>query len=211
VLTLRDKVLPSSMQAIKFSCEHILVTPLENDVHVLSIALSFTDNRWSILINEAMTTSKDGTAHTEIGQHNTISGAMEDLPEAKRTSLEKELQEGMAAARRRKLAYFQKTRTGVIKKTAPTVTTTATMASASTVTPNMTHKEIVKFMDVAVASKYGNDLSSFTRVITDDACSTLESFKTDLQNTYTGMRHRVNNRILHASHLTWLHRVTWGF
>jgi hypothetical protein len=65
-----------------------------------------------------MTTSKDGPACTEIGHHNMISVAMEDLPEAERTTLEKELQEDMAAARRRKLACFQKTHTGVIKKTA---------------------------------------------------------------------------------------------
>jgi hypothetical protein len=130
-----------------------------------------------------MTTSKDGPAHTETRQHNTIGVAMEDLPNAERAALEKELQEEMAAARRRKLACFQKTLTGVIKKTAPTVTTIATMATSSTVTPNTTPKELVKFMDAAVASKYGNDLSNFTHVITDDVRSMLESFKTDLQNT----------------------------
>jgi hypothetical protein len=95
-------------------------------------------------------------------------------------ALEKELQEEMTAARRRKLACFQKTRTGVIKKTAPTVMTTTTMATTSTITPNMTPKEIVKFLNVAVANKYGNDLSNFTRVITDVVCITLESFKTNL-------------------------------
>jgi hypothetical protein len=67
--------------------------------------------------------------------------------------------------------------------TTPTVTTTATMATTSMVTPNMTPKELVKFLDIAVASKYGNDLSNLTCVITDDVHSTLESFKTDLQNT----------------------------
>jgi uncharacterized protein (UPF0147 family) len=46
-------------------------------------------------------------------------------------------------------------------------------------TPNMIPEELVKFMDIAVASKYSNDLSNFTR----DVCSLLESFKTDLQNT----------------------------
>jgi hypothetical protein len=126
-----------------------------------------------------MTTSKDGPARMEIGQHNTISVVMEDLPEAERATLEKELQE-MAIARNRKLACFQKTRIRVIKKTAPTITTTVTTTTTSTVTPNMTPKELVKFMDVAVASKYGNDLSNFTRVITDVVRSTLESFKTDL-------------------------------
>jgi hypothetical protein len=130
-----------------------------------------------------MMTSKDGPAHTEIDQHNTISMAMEDLPEAESVALKKELQEEMATARSRKLVCFQKTCITVIKKTAPTVTTTATMATTSTVTPNITPKELVKFMDVAVASKYGNDLSNFTRVITDDMHSTLENFKTDLQNT----------------------------
>jgi hypothetical protein len=44
----------------------------------------------------------------------------------------------------------------------------------------MTPEEIVKFLNVAVANKYGNDLSNFTRVITDVVCSTLESFKTNL-------------------------------
>jgi hypothetical protein len=47
-----------------------------------------------------MTTSKDGIAHTEIGQHNTMSMALEDLLEAEREALEKELQEEIAAARR---------------------------------------------------------------------------------------------------------------
>jgi hypothetical protein len=89
----------------------------------------------------------------------------------------------MGAARRRKLMRLKKTCTEVIKKTALTVTTTATTSTASTVTPNMTPKEIVKFMDVVVASKYGNDLSNFTCVIADDMRSMLESFKTDLQNT----------------------------
>jgi hypothetical protein len=130
-----------------------------------------------------MMTSKDGTAHMEIGQHNTISMALGDLPEAERMALEKELQEEMAAARRRKLMCFQKTHTRVIKKSAPIITTTTTTATASTVTPNMTPEELVKFMDIAVASKYVNDVSNLTRVITDDVRSTLDSFETDRQNT----------------------------
>jgi hypothetical protein len=68
----------------------------------------------------------------------------------------------------------------VIKKTTPTITTTVTMATSSMVTPNMTPEELVKFMDVVVASKYGNNLSNFTCVITNDVRSMLESFKTNL-------------------------------
>jgi hypothetical protein len=59
--------------------------------------------------------------------------------------------------------------------------TTAT--ATSTVTPNLTPEELVKFMDVAVASKYGSDLTNFTRTITEEVHSTLDTFKTDLQNT----------------------------
>jgi hypothetical protein len=70
----------------------------------------------------------------------------------------------------------------VIKKTAPTITITATTVAASMVTPNLTPEELVKFMNVLVASKYSNNLSNLMCVITNDVHSTLESFKTDLQN-----------------------------
>jgi hypothetical protein len=128
-----------------------------------------------------MMNPKESGAQTEVGPHNTIGMAMEDLPEAERMALEKELEEEMAEARRRKLACFQKTRMGVIKKTLLAITTMAT--ATSTVTPNLTPEELVKFMDVAVASKYGSDLTNFTRTITEEVHSTLDTFKTDLQNT----------------------------
>jgi hypothetical protein len=38
-------------------------------------------------------------------------------------------------------------------------------------------------MDVVVASKYGNDLMNLTHTITEEVCSTSDTFKTDLQNT----------------------------
>jgi hypothetical protein len=113
-----------------------------------------------------MTNSKESGAQTELGPHNTISVAMEDLPEAERRALEKELKEMMAGVTRRKLACFQKTRTGVIKKTVLAITTTTT--AASMVTPNLTPEKLVKFMDVAVASKYRNDLMNFTHTITEE-------------------------------------------
>jgi hypothetical protein len=63
---------------------------------------------------------KDGGARTEVGPHNMIGVAVEDLPEVERIALEKELEVETTAARR-KLTCFQKTRTRVIKKTAPTI------------------------------------------------------------------------------------------
>jgi hypothetical protein len=88
-----------------------------------------------------MTNPKESAARTEVGPHNTIGVAMEDLPEAERRALEKELEEEMAEARRRKLACFQKTRMGVIKKTVPAITTMAT--ATPMVTPNLTPEELV--------------------------------------------------------------------
>jgi hypothetical protein len=69
----------------------------------------------------------------------------------------------------------------VIKKTVPAIRTMAT--TTSTVTPNHTPEELVKFRDVAVASKYRNDLTNFTHTITEEVHSTLDTFKTNLQNT----------------------------
>jgi hypothetical protein len=127
-----------------------------------------------------MTNPKDSAARTDVGPHNMIEVAMEDLPKVERRALEKELEEEMAEARRRKLVCFQKMRTGVIKKTVPAITTTIT--ATHTVIPNLTPEELVKFMDVAVASKYGNDLTNFTCTITKEVRSTLDTFKIGLQN-----------------------------
>jgi hypothetical protein len=64
-----------------------------------------------------MTNLKESGARTEIGPHNMIVVAMEDLPEAERGgALEKELEEEMAEARRRKLTCFQKIGTGSSRK-----------------------------------------------------------------------------------------------
>jgi hypothetical protein len=70
---------------------------------------------------------------------------------------------------------------GVIKKTILAITTTAT--ATTMVTPNLIPEELVKFMDIVVASKYGNDLTNFTHTITEEVHSTLDTFKTDIQNT----------------------------
>jgi hypothetical protein len=124
---------------------------------------------------------KDSGARTEVGPHNTIAVAMEDLLEAEKIALKKELEEEMAAARRRKLACFQKTHIGVIKKTILTVTATTTMTPK--VTSNLTPEELVKLINMLVASKYNVELTQFTRIIANDMRNTLESFKTDLHNT----------------------------
>jgi hypothetical protein len=61
-----------------------------------------------------MMNPKDSATRTEVGSYNTITVAMEDVPEAEKIALEKELEEEMAVAGIRKLACFQKTCTWVI-------------------------------------------------------------------------------------------------
>jgi hypothetical protein len=121
---------------------------------------------------------KETGARNEVRPHNMIGAAMEDLHEAERRPHKKELEEEMTEARRRKLVCFQKKH--AIRKTVSAITTTGT--GTSMVTPNLTPEELVKFMDVAVASKYGNNLMNFTRTITEEVRSTLDTFKTNLQN-----------------------------
>jgi hypothetical protein len=157
------------------------VTPLGNDIHVLIVVLVLLIIDDLHRLRRIMTNLKDGGAQIEVGPHNTIGVAMEDLLEAERIALEKELEEETNVARRRKQACFQKTHTGVIKKTVPTITTT--MTTAPIVTSNLTPEELVKLVDVWVTSKYGADLTQFTRIIADDMCNTLETVKTDLHNT----------------------------
>jgi hypothetical protein len=53
-----------------------------------------------------MTNPRESGAWIEVGPQNTITVAMEDLPEAEGRALEKELKEEMAEARRKKLACF---------------------------------------------------------------------------------------------------------
>jgi hypothetical protein len=127
-----------------------------------------------------MMNPKDSAARTEVGPHNMIGVTMEDMPEAERRTLEKELEEEMAEARRRNLAFFQNTCTGVMKKTVSAIMIVAT--ATPMVIPNLTPEVFIKFMDVAVASKYGNDLTNFTFTITEEVRNTLDTFKTDLQN-----------------------------
>jgi hypothetical protein len=57
------------------------------------------------------------------------------------------------------------------------------MTTAPMVISNLTPEELVKLVDMSVASKYGADLTQFTCIIANDMHNTLESFKTDLHNT----------------------------
>jgi hypothetical protein len=55
-------------------------------------------------------------------------------------------------------------------------------ASGTKVDYPLSPEDLVQLVDVSVASKYGGDLTQFTRVVTEDMRSTLDSFKQDVNN-----------------------------
>jgi hypothetical protein len=105
---------------------------------------------------------------------NAINVTMEDLAEEDRNEVERQLEEEMAELRRKKLACFQKTRNGIVKK-ADTTTTSGTKVNSSSLSP----KDLVQLVDISVRSKYDTDLTQFTRVVAEDMRSMLDAFKQD--------------------------------
>jgi hypothetical protein len=122
--------------------------------------------------------SKPSVVVDDTGVHpkNAINVTMEDLAKEDRKEVERQLKEEMAELRWRKLACFQKTRNGVIKKINPAA------ASKPKVDLSLSPEDLAQLVDVSVASKYNNDLTQFKRVIAENMHSTLETFKTDLNN-----------------------------
>jgi hypothetical protein len=84
--------------------------------------------------------------------------------------LQHELEEAMVERCRKKLAYFQKTRSGVVKKG-------DTIKASSPINSPFTLEELVHMIDVSVNSKYGADLEGNTHTLTNSVCGSVESLK----------------------------------
>jgi hypothetical protein len=84
---------------------------------------------------------------------NAINVEMADLNDEDRKTVEQELEWEMAELRRRKLACFQKMRSGVIKKADTAAPSGAKVNSA------LNPEDLAHMVDVSVASKYGDDLT----------------------------------------------------
>jgi ATP-dependent protease HslVU (ClpYQ) ATPase subunit len=122
--------------------------------------------RWRVTI-------ADGTG---VQARNNIHVAMEDLTEEDRKELEHELEEEMVERRHKKLACFQKTRHGIVKKA------DTAAASRSKVDSSLNLEDLVQLVDVLVASKYGTDLTQFTHVVVEEMRNTLDYFKQDMNS-----------------------------
>jgi hypothetical protein len=76
----------------------------------------------------------------------------------------------MAERRKNKLARFQKTRHGVMKKG-------DTVKASILVNSPFTLEELVHLIDVSINSKYGADLEGITRTLTDSVKGSVESLR----------------------------------
>jgi hypothetical protein len=97
----------------------------------------------------------------------------------------------MVEIRRRKLACFQKTRNVIMKK-ANTATTSGIKVNSSSLSP----EDLVQLVDVSVMSKYGTDLTQFTRVVAEDRRSMVDVFKQDFN---ANLPRQVPAMVLHIS------------
>jgi hypothetical protein len=140
---------------------------------------------------------------------NAINVAMKDLIEDDR-KVEQELEKEMAELRRRKLACFQKTRNGVIKKA------NKATASGTKVNSALHPEDLAHMVDASVASKYGDDLTQLARVMAEDLRSTFDVLKQDLSSSLPrhvraivqqingeaqGKRHDGSPMILNTNHI----------
>jgi hypothetical protein len=122
--------------------------------------------------------AKAATDGTKLTTENVIGVAMEDLSEKDQEEIEHELQceleEEMAEQRRKKLACFQKTQSGVMKK--------GDIAKVSTpINSPFTLEEFVHMIDVSINSKYGADLEGITHTLTDSLHDSVESLKLEFK------------------------------
>jgi uncharacterized alkaline shock family protein YloU len=119
---------------------------------------------------------------------NVISVEMEDLSEKDQDELEQELQcelkEVMAERRRKKLACFQKTRGGVVKKG-------DNMKALVLVNSPFTLEELVHMIDVSFNNKYGANLEEVTRTIMDSVHGSLESMGLEFRQEAEGLPRQV--------------------
>jgi hypothetical protein len=133
-------------------------------------------DRVEIMMDPKGSKGAPATDGAGVQARNTILVAMEDLVEADRKEREKELEEEMAERHQKKLVCFQKTCNEVVKKA-----NTAT-ASGAKVSTSLSLEDLVHMVDVFVASKYGVDLTQFTRLVVVDMKSMLDAFKQDFNS-----------------------------
>jgi hypothetical protein len=114
----------------------------------------------------------------KVSTENVIGVTMDDLSKKDREKVECELQreieEEMVEWCKKKLACFQKTRGGMVKKV-------NTSRTSIPVNAPFTLKELIHMIDVSVSSKYGANLEVITRTLTDSVKGAFESLRLEFK------------------------------
>jgi hypothetical protein len=122
--------------------------------------------------------TKSVPGDTGVTTENVICVGMEDLSDEDRDALEWELQseleEVIVERRKKKLACFQKTRSGVVKKG-------DTVRASMLVSSSFTLEELVHMTDVSVSRKYGTDLEGIMHTLTDSVWGLVESLRLEFK------------------------------
>lgn len=114
--------------------------------------------------------------NSDVDERHVIPVAFEDLSVEDQKAIELEFQREVEESRKKKLACYQKTRGGIVKK-ADTASISLTKVSSLPITP----EELAQFVDISVASKYGADLEQMTRMVTDSVRSSFDRFKSEFR------------------------------
>ena len=140
------------------------------------------------MTGEKIDSTKEKTDAAAIDPKNIIEVKLDDLSEEDRRQLEQELEEEKADWMKQKLACFQKTRNGTLKK----VINEVNKSSCS--------NEIANLIDTSVASKFGTDMSYMAQTITETVRNDLamfkEQFSRDIQNS---LPCQIRTEVLHIN------------
>jgi hypothetical protein len=118
--------------------------------------------------------AKAATDGTKVTTKNVIRVSMEDHSGKDREEAKRELEEEMVEQRRKKLACFQKTRSGIVKKG-------DTTKAPTPVNSPFTLEELVHMIDVSINSKYVADLEGITCTLTNSVRGSVESLKLEFK------------------------------
>ena len=135
--------------------------------------------------------SKDGSV---VNPDNIIAVTLDDLSEDERREIERQLEEEQAERLRQKLAGYQKTRNGVIKKVVLPSLSSALNAEVSKPTCS---EDIAHLVDVSIASKYASNTNTTARTFTQAVVSRFDDLKEQLsRDVESSLQRQVRSMML---------------
>jgi hypothetical protein len=173
-----------------------MATPLGNDddrVPIIGVGSGTggaSTGSVEIVVVDPKGTTKVAPSGVQVNNENIIGVEMADLTEKEQKELElqREMEEVMAERRKKKLACFQKTRSGMVKKG-------DTVKASMPVNSPFTLEELVHMIDVTINSKYGADLEVITRTLTESVWGSVKSLRLEFKKEYEKMPRQIRSMV----------------